>query len=98
MAVVAEKIEARGDSAPQEGDWMYDWHLDSATNIVNSRRHTYFAEVAARAEKLLLDNFNAIVETRVSYKVQDLAVDGRRPRFRPDLAQETLRIALPSIL
>jgi len=75
MAVVAEKIEARGDSAPQEGDWMYDWHLDSATNIDNSRRHTYFAEVAAGAEKLLLDNFKVIVETRVSYKMQDIAAD-----------------------
>ena len=74
MAVVAEKIEARGDSAPQ-GDWMYDWHLDSATDIVNSRRHTYFAEVAAGAEKLLLDNFKVIVETRVSYKMQDTALD-----------------------
>ena len=75
MAVVAEKIEARGDSAPQEGDWMYDWHLDSATNIDNSRRHTYFAEVAAGAEKLLLSNFKVIVETRVSYKMQDIAAD-----------------------
>jgi hypothetical protein len=31
-------------------------HLDSATNIVNSRWHTYFAEMADGAEKLL-DNF-----------------------------------------
>jgi len=75
MAVVAEKIEARGDSAPQEGDWVYDWHLDSATNIDNSRRHAYFAEVAAGAEKLLLGNFKVIVETRVSYKMQDIAAD-----------------------
>ena len=72
MAVVAEKIEARGDSAPQEGDWMYDWHLDSATDIVNSRRHAYFAEVEAGAEKLLLDNFKVIVEMRVSYKMEDI--------------------------
>jgi hypothetical protein len=75
MAVVAEKIEARGDSAPQEGDWMYDWHLDDATNIINSRRHTYFAEVAAEAEKLLLDNSEVLEKKRVSYKLQDIAVD-----------------------
>lgn len=73
MAVVAEKIEALGDRAPSFGDWMHDWHLDSATNIVNSRRHTYFAEVAAGAEKSLLDNSEIIVETRVSYK--DIAAD-----------------------
>jgi hypothetical protein len=73
MAVVAEKIEAR--SAPHEGDWMYDWHLDSATNIDNSRRHTYFAEVAARADRLLFDNCTVIVETRVSYTIQDIAAD-----------------------
>ena len=72
MAVVAEKIEARGDSAPQE---VYDWHLDSATNIDNSRRHIYFVEVAAGAEKLLLNNFKVIVEARVSYEMQDIAAD-----------------------
>jgi hypothetical protein len=75
MAVVAEKIEARGYNAPLDGDWLHDWHLDSATNILNSRRHTYFAEVAARAEKLLLINSKIIVETRVSYNMQDIAAD-----------------------
>ena len=75
MAVVAEKIKARGHSAPLDGDWMHDWHLDSATNIDNSRRHIYFAEVAAGAEKLLLDNVEVIVKTRVSYKMQDIAAD-----------------------
>ena len=75
MSVVAEKIEAFGDRTPPFGDWMHDWHLDSAINIVNSRRHTYFAEVAARAEKRLLDNSEIIVETRVSYKMQGIAAD-----------------------
>jgi len=86
MAVVVEKIEARGDNAPQEGDWMYDWHLESATNIINSRRHTYFTEVAAVAEKLLVDNFKAIVGTRVSYNSSSIP-----PR-------SGTRDALPSIL
>lgn len=65
MAVVAEKIEARGDLAPQERDWMNDWYLDP-TDVDNSRRHTYFTEVETRAEELLLVNFEVIMETRVS--------------------------------
>ena len=40
MAVVAKKIEAHGDSAPREADWMYSWRLDSAINIVDSGRCT----------------------------------------------------------
>ena len=75
MVVVAEKIKARGDSVSQVGDWMYDWRLDSAINIVDSPRYACFAEVAARAEQLLLDNYKAIVDTRVSSNFQDIAVD-----------------------
>jgi hypothetical protein len=74
MVVVAEKIEAR--AVPQEGDWMYDWRLDSPIDIVDSPRYACFAEVAARAEKLLLDNRTAIVATRASSNIQDIAVDG----------------------
>jgi len=72
MAVVAKKIEAKGDTAPQNRDWMHNWHLDSVTDIINSCWHTYFAEVADRAEKLLLDNVEVIVETRVSYNMQNI--------------------------
>jgi hypothetical protein len=55
-----------------ETGWMTG-DLDSATDIVNSRRHTYFSEVAAIAEKLLLINRKVIVETR--YKIQDIVAD-----------------------
>jgi hypothetical protein len=75
IAVVAEKLEARGDSAPPRGDWMSDWHLDSAIDIADTRRYTYFTEVAARADNLLLDNCKAIVDMRVSYEFQDADVD-----------------------
>lgn len=73
MLVVAEKIEARADRL-QEGDWMYDWRLDSAVNIVGSPRYACFTEVAARGEKLLLDNSTAIEDMRVSFDIQNITV------------------------
>jgi hypothetical protein len=77
MDVVTEKIEACRDRDPPKGGWMHDWRLDSAINIVDSPRYTCFVEVATRAEKLLLDNRETIVTTRVSLasNIQDIAVD-----------------------
>ena len=43
--------------------------------MANSPLHACFAEVAARAENMLLDNGQPIVTTRVSHKIQDIADD-----------------------
>ena len=75
MAIVAEKLEPHGGSAPQKGDWMSDWRLDSATDIADSRRYNNFTEVATKAENLLLDNYTALVDMRMSYEFQDDKVD-----------------------